>query len=153
MRLQFLGFILLLVLCGCPHDSGTNSPPPQGQVFTLKISGTFNTGQQLLSVDQVAILLDNRVVQTTNCSSAVCTTLTITGTANSVGRGTHTVDLQLLRHSVNAQPTNAAAPYTIFGDVTVADSTGKTVQDIPLNQVIGPLAPGQSAEYTINVNP
>ena len=143
---------LILVFIGCKHDSST-APPPITDTFTLSISGTFNVGKQLLSVDKITVLLDGNELTSAECGAVEgCITLTVTANKTAVSRGTHVVDLRLDQQSLSHVPTNALQPYQVSGEVEVLGKTG-VVQQIPLSQITDPFIPGQSAEYTINVNP
>jgi hypothetical protein len=139
--------LLLLILFGCAND---NSLQNQTQSLNVTIIGTFTEGTEFLSVNQVAIAFDGTIVNTTSCPS-VCNTLTATAgiTASS---GQHSVNLILNSQLLNGSATSASESYSISGQVVSANPNG-VIQTVPLSSENTTISPGNSASYTVNLNP
>lgn len=144
---RFFPLFLLLLLAGCNSD---NTLQNQANSLNVTIVGTMTEGTEFLSVSQISIAFDGSVVNTTTCPST-CNSLTATAgiTASS---GQHSVNIILNQELLNGTATTASESYSISGQVVAADPAG-VIQTLPLASENSQLSPGNSASYTVNLNP
>jgi hypothetical protein len=149
MRNYFWAILSLFLLFGCGGDSGSGPP----DVFTLGISGTFETSANSVSINQIAVIFDNTMpaLATKTCNAAEARNCTITATASGQ-RGNHTVALRLVKQFCNLLPCSAKQPYDLSGNVTVSNATG-ILQQLPIPKRSFTLGDGDIVVFGITVNP
>jgi len=139
-----------LALAGC-RDSPTEPSSPMSPELTITISGTLAATANLVSANEAALFFDGTEVAHQTCRTIACQSLDLLANKSS-SRGSHTVEVQLIRQSLDLLPFSGSSNFGFSGTVTVYKA-GSVAQRIPLVQQTRSLSQGDKINYQISVNP
>ena len=147
---SIFGLILTLAAtcAGCGKDSGPTQPV---ESLRLTVLGSLTSSSESVSAFEAITSFDGAQVAYNHCDSP-CRTLELRGPVRST-KGPHSVALQLVSQSCDPSPCAGGQPYRISGKVSVSDSSGAVIQEIPLAEKTVQLRGTDVVTYPIDVNP